>query len=90
MCVVLLSGCLPVCAVARLPFQPFGFIANNITHRGLPGDDIRECSALFIYILCTTFCKMNFAQGCPWSPSRAAERAMKPHPAADDPDNKAK
>jgi hypothetical protein len=79
-------SCASVCAVARLPFEPLSFIANMITHRGLPGTDLHDCSALFIYILCTTFCKLNFAQGCSWSPSRAAERAMRPQNASYDPD----
>lgn len=74
--------CLP--AVARLPFQPPSWLANNVTHRGLPGDDVRDCGALFLYILCTTFCKLNLAQGAPWAPSRASERAMRPQPAAYD------
>jgi len=52
-------------------------------HRGLPGDDVRDCNALFIYILCTTFWKLNLAQACSWSPSRAAERAMRPQQAMD-------
>jgi hypothetical protein len=61
-------------------------MANNLTHRGLPGDDKRDCGALFLYVLCTTWCKVNLAQACGWSPSRAAERAMKPQPAAYDQD----
>eukprot|EP00911_Craspedida_sp_UC1_P000154 UC1_evm1s123 len=36
--------------VARLPFEPFGFI-TGLTHRGLEGDDYRDCSFLFIYVL---------------------------------------
>ena len=37
--------------VARLPFQPAGFI-SGLTHYGLKGEDFKECSMTFIYILC--------------------------------------
>eukprot|EP00033_Pygsuia_biforma_P000416 GCRY01000497.1.p1 GENE.GCRY01000497.1~~GCRY01000497.1.p1 ORF type:complete len:180 (+),score=39.82 GCRY01000497.1:92-631(+) len=36
--------------VARLPFEPFGFI-TGLTHRGLEGTDYTECSAVFLYVL---------------------------------------
>ncbi|KAH3762863.1 calcium load-activated calcium channel [Pelomyxa schiedti] len=38
--------------VAKLPFVPFGFL-KNITHRGLPFSDFTDCSAVFLYILCS-------------------------------------
>ncbi|KNC76281.1 hypothetical protein SARC_11211 [Sphaeroforma arctica JP610] len=38
---------------AKLPFMPFS-LAQNITHRGLDGEDYREASFLFIYVMCTT------------------------------------
>ena len=46
--------------VARLPFQPVSFI-SGLTHYGLKGDDFKECSMTFMYILCNlTF--GNFAK----------------------------
>lgn len=36
--------------VARLPFQPFSLL-SSITHRGLVGDDLTECSYIFVYLL---------------------------------------
>lgn len=36
--------------VAKLPFEPWGFI-QGLSHRGLSGDDITDCSYLFIYVL---------------------------------------
>jgi calcium load-activated calcium channel len=36
--------------VAKLPFHPVGFI-QGITHRNLDGDDITDCSMIFVYIL---------------------------------------
>lgn len=38
--------------VARLPFTPPAFVQRHVTHRGLEGDDPRECSHFFIYMLC--------------------------------------
>jgi hypothetical protein len=65
------------CAVARLPFEPPGFLASSFTHRGLPGSDMSECSALFLYILTSMFLRLNISMACGWSPSRAAERLMR-------------
>ena len=38
--------------VAKLPFEPFGFI-TPISHRNLPGTDFTEASAYFFYALCS-------------------------------------
>ena len=35
---------------ARLPFEPFSFI-RGLSHRTLLGDDWKECSTMFIYII---------------------------------------
>lgn len=37
--------------VAKLPFQPIPLV-QGITHRGLAGADMTDCSFFFIYILC--------------------------------------
>lgn len=36
--------------VAKLPFQPLSMI-QNISHRNIPGNDITDCSMIFIYIM---------------------------------------
>lgn len=36
--------------VAKLPFEPWGFV-QGISHRGLSGDDITDCSYLFVYVM---------------------------------------
>ena len=42
--------------VATLPFEPFSFF-RKVTHRNLPGEDFRECSIFFLYILIRMACK---------------------------------
>ena len=36
--------------VAKLPFVPISFI-QGVTHRGIPGTDMTDCSMLFVYIV---------------------------------------
>eukprot|EP00048_Salpingoeca_helianthica_P006717 m.101868 g.101868 ORF g.101868 m.101868 type:complete len:176 (+) comp14100_c0_seq3:43-570(+) len=36
--------------VARLPFEPFGFV-QWVSHRNVAGDDPRDCSFAFVYLL---------------------------------------
>jgi uncharacterized membrane protein (DUF106 family) len=36
--------------VARLPFEPIGLL-HGISHRTLEGDDFRDCSYMFFYVL---------------------------------------
>lgn len=67
-------------AVARLPFTPPTFIANLFTHRGLPGSDLTEASALFLYLAAALFWRANLAALGGWGPGRAAERLMRPQP----------
>lgn len=38
--------------VAKLPFIPIGFI-QGLSHRNLPGEDLTDCSFIFLYVLCT-------------------------------------
>jgi hypothetical protein len=52
-------------------------MANLLTHRGLPGTDLTECSALFLYLLASMFFKMSLTAALGWGPSRASERAMR-------------
>ena len=37
--------------VARLPFTPIALI-SKVTHFGLPGDDLQDCSMTFFFVLC--------------------------------------
>eukprot|EP00824_Muranothrix_gubernata_P012497 TRINITY_DN2646_c0_g1_i2.p2 TRINITY_DN2646_c0_g1~~TRINITY_DN2646_c0_g1_i2.p2 ORF type:complete len:170 (-),score=11.27 TRINITY_DN2646_c0_g1_i2:12-521(-) len=39
-------------AVARLPFEPWRFL-RPLSHRGLLGEDWYDCSAPFLYIMCS-------------------------------------
>lgn len=36
--------------VAKLPFEPIGLV-QGMSHRNLMGNDMKDCSMLFIYIL---------------------------------------
>ena len=47
--------------VAKLPFVPFG-ILQNITHRGLPGEDYTDCSMTFMLVLCSMSIRTNIAK----------------------------
>ena len=56
--------------VARLPFEPPSFL-RGITHRGLAGEDYRECSHAFIFtlsVLCFQTLVQKFAGVKPANP----------------------
>jgi hypothetical protein len=36
--------------IGVLPFEPWGLV-SNMSHRGLTGDDTKECGLLFLYVL---------------------------------------
>ncbi|OAF70180.1 Transmembrane and coiled-coil domain-containing protein 1 [Intoshia linei] len=42
--------------IAKLTFIPFSFI-QGVSHRGLEGNDMTDCSFFFFYIMCTMFLK---------------------------------
>jgi hypothetical protein len=44
--------------VAKLPFEPLGFI-QNLSHRGLPGNDITDCSMIFLYVTSSYVLRAN-------------------------------
>ncbi len=44
--------------VGKLPFTPFPLI-QGITHRGLSGNDMTDCSYFFIYMLCAMAVRGN-------------------------------
>jgi len=57
--------------VAKLPFIPFGFI-QGLSHRNLAGDDLTDCSFIFLYVLCTMSIRANIQKLLGFAPSRAA------------------
>ncbi|VDO67535.1 unnamed protein product, partial [Haemonchus placei] len=59
--------------VARLPFVPIGFL-QGLSHRNLVGDDMRDCSFIFLYILCTMTIRQNLQKALGFAPSRAMNR----------------
>ena len=53
----MILACLSPCSfdghvVAKLPFEPFSLL-QGISHRNLMGNDVTDCSFIFLYILCT-------------------------------------
>lgn len=57
--------------VAKLPFIPIGFI-QGLSHRNLPGDDLTDCSFIFLYVLCTMSIRSNIQKLLGFAPSRAS------------------
>lgn len=55
--------------VARLPFHPPGFM-QKATHRGLEGSDPRDCSALFLFMLCQGSIRQIVSKVLGWGPTR--------------------
>jgi len=44
--------------LARMPFEPFGFV-QRLSHRNVPGTDPRDCGIIFFYALCSMAIKPN-------------------------------
>ncbi|CAJ0948190.1 unnamed protein product, partial [Mesorhabditis belari] len=59
--------------VAKLPFVPISFI-QGLSHRNLAGDDMTDCSFIFLYILCTMTIRQNLQKVLGFAPSRAMNR----------------
>lgn len=57
--------------VAKLPFTPIGFI-QGLSHRNLAGDDLTDCSFIFLYVLCTMSIRSNIQKLLGFAPSRAS------------------
>merc|ERR1711936_337385 len=57
--------------VAKLPFTPIYWI-QGLSHRNLLGDDMTDCSFIFLYILCTMSIRQNIQKALGFAPSRAA------------------
>merc|ERR1712059_46816 len=55
--------------VAKLPFTPIYWI-QGLSHRNLLGDDMTDCSFIFLYILCTMSIRQNIQKALGFAPSR--------------------
>lgn len=58
-----------------MPFVPFSMFAN-LTHLGLPGDDLTDVSAAFFYTMATPILRANIAKLLGSGPSRSAQRFL--------------
>lgn len=56
--------------VGKLPFVPFSFL-QGITHRNLPGDDMTDCSMIFVYLLTSFIVRNNIQKFFGFSPRTA-------------------
>ncbi|CAK9177236.1 unnamed protein product, partial [Ilex paraguariensis] len=61
-------------AVAKLPFVPLR-IVQKMSHRGLQGDDMTDCSMAFLYFLCSISIRTNLQKFLGFSPPRGAAGA---------------
>ncbi|KAI7684816.1 Calcium load-activated calcium channel [Sarcoptes scabiei] len=59
--------------VAKLPFVPINWI-QGLSHRNLPGNDLTDCSFIFLYILCTMSIRQNIQKVLGFAPSRSANQ----------------
>lgn len=60
--------------VAKLPFVPLR-IVQKMSHRGLSGDDMTDCSMAFLYFLCSISIRTNLQKFLGFSPPRGAAGA---------------
>ena len=61
-------------AVARLPFEPFRFL-HSVSHRNVPGSNMRDCSMVFVYMLCSMAIKPNLQRLLGHAPPKTATPA---------------
>ena len=69
--------------VAKLPFTPIYWI-QGLSHRNLLGDDMTDCSSIFLYILCTMSIRQNIQKALGFAPSRAASKQVTCHAESDE------
>lgn len=67
--------------VAKMPFVPPGFF-SNLTHMGLPGDDLTDVSAAFFYAVATPWFRSNIVKAAGTGPSRAVAKLINGAPSA--------
>ncbi|MFS7897261.1 putative integral membrane protein EMC3/TMCO1 [Helianthus anomalus] len=58
-------------AVAKLPFVPIR-IVQKMSHRGLSGNDMTDCSMAFLYFLCSISIRTNLQKFLGFSSPRGA------------------
>ncbi|PIA49593.1 hypothetical protein AQUCO_01300404v1 [Aquilegia coerulea] len=61
-------------SVAKLPFSPAALV-QKMSHRGIPGDDITDCSMAFLYFLCSISIRTNLQKFLGFSPPRGSANA---------------
>ncbi|XP_057841710.2 uncharacterized protein LOC131051282 [Cryptomeria japonica] len=70
----LLSSLFEGKAVAKLPFSPIPLV-QRMSHRGLGGDDVTDCSMVFFYFLCSMSIRSNLQKFLGFAPPRGAVNA---------------
>ncbi|KAL3632387.1 hypothetical protein CASFOL_025371 [Castilleja foliolosa] len=60
--------------VAKIPFVPIRLV-QKMSHRGLSGDDMTDCSMAFLYLLCSISIRTNLQKFLGFSPPRGAAGA---------------
>ncbi|XP_073156706.1 uncharacterized protein [Henckelia pumila] len=60
--------------VAKIPFVPIKLV-QKMSHRGLLGDDMTDCSMAFLYLLCSISIRTNLQKFLGFSPPRGAAGA---------------
>jgi len=58
--------------IAKLPFEPFGFI-TGLSHRNLPGSDFTDCSVIFFYAICSASIRTNVQKLLGTAPPRTSQ-----------------
>ncbi|GAA0183250.1 hypothetical protein LIER_30700 [Lithospermum erythrorhizon] len=58
-------------AVAKIPFVPFRLV-QKMSHRGLGGEDMTDCSMAFLYFLCSISIRTNLQKFLGFAPPRGA------------------
>lgn len=57
--------------VAKLPFTPISFV-QGLSHRNLAGEDLTDCSFIFLYVLCTMSIRANIQKLLGFAPARTS------------------
>lgn len=57
--------------VAKVPFVPISLV-QKMSHRGLPGHDMTDCSMAFLYFLCSISIRTNLQKFLGFAPPRGA------------------
>jgi len=58
--------------VAKLPFEPIAFF-KSLSHRNIEGDDLSDCSFIFLYILSTMSLRTSIQKLLGFTTSRAVD-----------------